>query len=139
MAIVDELVAEAVQVLRACGCTVEPWSSNYPLWLVDGETFTDGGVMVLVRAMTTGVHVTLSHQSLRFRNPAGAPNTVRLISQEVQWSVNSYTPETGRPSCYAETSLMRMHDSIKRSSSVRIRTSATTFSTIWRMITSSKP
>ena len=47
MAIVDELVVEAVQVLRACGCTVEPWSSNYPLWLVDGETFTDGGVMVL--------------------------------------------------------------------------------------------
>ena len=38
---------EAVQALRACGYTVEPWSGDYPLWLVDRETFTDGAVIVL--------------------------------------------------------------------------------------------
>jgi hypothetical protein len=47
MASVDDVLLEAVQALRACGYTVEPWSSGYPLWLVDRETFTDGAVIVL--------------------------------------------------------------------------------------------
>jgi hypothetical protein len=47
MSIFDNVVNEAVYALRACGYAVEPWSSDYPLWLVDGETFTDGAVIVL--------------------------------------------------------------------------------------------
>ncbi|MBE7158329.1 MAG: hypothetical protein INR62_07825 [Rhodospirillales bacterium] len=38
---------EAVVALRAYGCKVEPWSRRYPLWLVDGETLTDGELMAL--------------------------------------------------------------------------------------------
>lgn len=41
------VLLEAVQALRACGYTVEPWSADYPLWLVNRETFTDGAVIVL--------------------------------------------------------------------------------------------
>ena len=44
---VDDVLSEAVQTLRACGYAVEPWSNNYPLWLVDRETFTDGAVIML--------------------------------------------------------------------------------------------
>jgi hypothetical protein len=47
MASVDDVVLEAVQALRACGYSVEPWSGDYPLWLVDRETCTDGAVIVL--------------------------------------------------------------------------------------------
>lgn len=47
MTIVENALAEAVQALRACGYVVEPWSNQYPLWLIDGETFTDGAVIVL--------------------------------------------------------------------------------------------
>ncbi|GJE14714.1 hypothetical protein FOHLNKBM_5789 [Methylobacterium longum] len=47
MTVVDDVLFEAVLALRACGYTVEPWSADYPLWLVDGETFTDGAVIVL--------------------------------------------------------------------------------------------
>ena len=47
MTIVDDALFEAVLALRAYGCAVEPWSNNYPLWLVDGETFTDGAIIVL--------------------------------------------------------------------------------------------
>ena len=65
--------------------------------------------------MQAGAHVTLSHQSPRVRKPAGDPNTVRLISQEVQWSVDSFTPETGRPYCYADASILRVRALIKRS------------------------
>jgi hypothetical protein len=44
---VHVVLLEAVQALRVCGYVVEPWSNDYPLWLVDGETFTDGAVIVL--------------------------------------------------------------------------------------------
>ena len=44
---VDDVLFEAVQALRACGYAVEPWSDDYPLWLVDRETFIDGAVIVL--------------------------------------------------------------------------------------------
>lgn len=47
MASVDEVLFEAVQALRACGYVVEAWSNDYPLWLVDRETFTDGAVIML--------------------------------------------------------------------------------------------
>ena len=47
MTVVDDVLSEAVQALRACGYAVEPWSNDYPLWLVDQETFTDGAVIVL--------------------------------------------------------------------------------------------
>ncbi|GJE14547.1 hypothetical protein [Methylobacterium longum] len=47
MAVVENALVEAVQALRACGYIVEPWSNDYPLWLVDGETFTDGGIVML--------------------------------------------------------------------------------------------
>ena len=44
---VDDVLFEAVQALRVCGFAVEPWSNDYPLWLVDRETFTDGAVIML--------------------------------------------------------------------------------------------
>ncbi|MHC2109048.1 hypothetical protein [Methylobacterium sp. CM6246] len=47
MAVVDDVLVEAVQALRACGYIVEPWSNDYPLWLVDRETLTDAAVIVL--------------------------------------------------------------------------------------------
>ena len=47
MTVIDDVLVEAVQALRASGYAVEPWSSGYPLWLVDGEMFTDGAVIVL--------------------------------------------------------------------------------------------
>lgn len=47
MAVVNDVLFEAVQALRACGYTVEPWSSDYPLWLINQETFTDSAVIVL--------------------------------------------------------------------------------------------
>lgn len=47
MTCVYAVLFEAVQALRACGYAVEPWSNGYPLWLVNRETFTDGGVIVL--------------------------------------------------------------------------------------------
>lgn len=47
MTLVDDVLVEAVQALRAYGYVVEPWSNDYPLWLVDRETFTDGAVIVL--------------------------------------------------------------------------------------------
>jgi hypothetical protein len=53
MTAIHDALVEAVQALRAIGCAVEPWSNGYPLWLVDGETFTDGAVLVL--AMRLGL------------------------------------------------------------------------------------
>lgn len=47
MALVDDLLVEAIQALRACGYTVEPWSDDYPFWLVDRETLTDRAVIIL--------------------------------------------------------------------------------------------
>lgn len=47
MTSVHAVLFEAVQALRACGYAVEPWSNDYPLWLVNRETFTDGAVIVL--------------------------------------------------------------------------------------------
>ena len=44
---VEDVLFEVVQALRARGYAVEPWSDDYPLWLVDRETFTDGAVIVL--------------------------------------------------------------------------------------------
>ena len=46
MAGINDVLFEAVQALRACGYAVEPWSDDYPLWLVDRETFTDGAVIM---------------------------------------------------------------------------------------------
>ena len=45
MSIVADAVLEAVESLRAYGYVVEPWSNSYPLWLVDGETLTDGELL----------------------------------------------------------------------------------------------
>lgn len=47
MTIFDHVLSEAVQALHACGYVVEPWSNDYPLWRVDGETFTEGAVVML--------------------------------------------------------------------------------------------
>jgi hypothetical protein len=40
-------IYEPAAALRAYGCKVEPWRRGYPLWLVDGETLTDGELMAL--------------------------------------------------------------------------------------------
>lgn len=53
MTVLHDALTGAVKALRAVGHTVEPWSNGYPLWLVDGETFTDGAVLVL--AMRLGL------------------------------------------------------------------------------------
>ncbi|SFT28253.1 hypothetical protein [Methylobacterium sp. yr668] len=47
MTVVDDVLFEAVHALRACGYAVEPWSNDYPLWLINRETFADGAVIVL--------------------------------------------------------------------------------------------
>jgi hypothetical protein len=47
MTYIHVVLLEAVEALRACGYTVEPWSRDYPLWLVDWETYTDGAVIML--------------------------------------------------------------------------------------------
>ena len=46
-----DLVLEAVAVLRACGYIVEPWSNDFPYWLVDGETVTDGELLALAHRL----------------------------------------------------------------------------------------
>jgi hypothetical protein len=40
-------IIEAVEALRVRGHTVEPWSHNFPYWLVDGETLTEGELLAL--------------------------------------------------------------------------------------------
>ena len=59
MTVVDDVLFEAVQALRACGYTVEPWSDDHPLWLVDRETCTDGALIVLAMqlGLMDGPHV----------------------------------------------------------------------------------
>lgn len=42
-----DLILEAVAALRLRGHVVEPWSRRYPLWLVDGETLTDGDLLAI--------------------------------------------------------------------------------------------
>ncbi|MGH1570265.1 hypothetical protein ACRAWG_05865 [Methylobacterium sp. P31] len=42
-----DLIPKAVAALRARGHTVEPWSNDFPYWLVDGETLTDGELPAL--------------------------------------------------------------------------------------------
>jgi len=43
----QDVIPDAVEALRTYGLEVEPWSRGYPLWLVDGETFTGGGLLML--------------------------------------------------------------------------------------------
>lgn len=43
----DDQIFEAADALRAHGLKVKPWSKSYPLWLVDGETLTDGDIIAL--------------------------------------------------------------------------------------------
>ncbi|QGY05482.1 hypothetical protein MMSR116_29020 [Methylobacterium mesophilicum SR1.6/6] len=40
-------ILEAVEALRLLGKTVEPWSDDFALWLVDGETLTDSDLLAL--------------------------------------------------------------------------------------------
>ncbi|MBP1179944.1 hypothetical protein [Methylobacterium sp. PvR107] len=40
-------VLEAVSALRACGHTVEPWSDDFALWLIDRVSHTDSDLLAL--------------------------------------------------------------------------------------------
>ncbi|QGY02376.1 hypothetical protein MMSR116_11195 [Methylobacterium mesophilicum SR1.6/6] len=40
-------VPEAAEALRLLGKKVEPWSDDFALWLVDGETLTDSDLLAL--------------------------------------------------------------------------------------------
>ncbi|MGH1573970.1 hypothetical protein ACRAWG_29135 [Methylobacterium sp. P31] len=42
-----DLILKAVAALRARGHTVEPWSNDFPYWLVDGETLIDDELLAL--------------------------------------------------------------------------------------------
>ena len=42
-----DTILEAADALRACGHTVEPWSDDFALWLVDRISLTDSDLLAL--------------------------------------------------------------------------------------------